>query len=290
MTWISRWKNISSKIANLQEVSRSYFDSINSFGVDHYGIGGSSIIPAAREIYAEILELKKISIVLPHEVIVLINKLEKTFSGHHKFTGIPGVGGAMVLLGIFNSEMNHYLKDHETVMKDKVKLSLVHLQRTLLVDSELRHKWTQAFNEGEAAIEKLGANHLLSHGLWAFKPLEESKRADLVLSAPIKLDEVQEVGATLVLTEWKKVNFENLAEKSKEALTQARKYGASPVAATELRKEKYLIMVSENRTEMPIPVNDGDIRYVYINLSLSAQYVELKNSKNLSPAMTWAET
>jgi hypothetical protein len=290
MTWISRWKNISTKILQLQEVSRAYFDSINSFGVDHYGIGGSSIIPAARDLFAEVVEMKRAFPTMPGEVMTMIAKLEKNFSSHHKFTGIPGVGGAMVHLGLFNSEVNFYLKDNETLIKDRVKLALLHLQRTLIVDPEIRKKWLNAYNEGDEAIEKLGATHLLSHGVWAFKPAADHEKRDLVLNTAIKADEVQAVGACLVLTEWKKVTSESLAEKSKQALTEARKYGDAYLAGSELKKEKYLILVSENHLQVPHNVQDDDIRYVYVNLSINAPYLELKSSKEVSPSVSWADT
>jgi hypothetical protein len=289
MTWISRWKSISTKIDQLQEVSRAYFNSINSFGVDHYGIGGSSIIPAARELYNEVLDLKRNYPMMPGEVQTLIVKLEKNFSGHHKFTGIPGVGGAMVHLGIFNSEMSYYLRDNEILTKDKVKLAFLHLQRTLLVDMELRKKWLAAYGEGEEALEKIGAIHLLSHGLWAFKAANENEKRDLVLSTPIKADEVQEVGAALVLTEWKKISAESLVSKAKEALAGARKYQGSHWAGSELKKEKYLVMVSEHHLEMPVSVIDDEIRYVYVNLSINPAYLDLKNKKDISPSMNWVD-
>jgi hypothetical protein len=289
MTWISRWKNISTKILQLQEVSRSYFDSINSFGVDHYGIGGSSIIPAARDLFNEVVEMKKTFPMMPAETLMVIAKLEKNFSSHHKFTGIPGVGGAMVHLGIFNSEMNFYLKDNETVSKDKVRLAFLHLQRTLIVDPVARNKWLDAFNEGEQALEKLGATHLLSHGLWAFKSCEDNQKKDLVLGSSIRADEVQAVGACLVLTEWKKIQPENIVEKSKQALSSAKKYSEPPVAGSELKNEKYLIMVSENHINMPASVKEDDIRYVFMNLSINPLYADLQTASDIHPAMTWID-
>lgn len=289
MTWISRWKNISAKITQLQEVSRAYFDSINSFGVDHYGIGGSVIIPAARDLFSEVVELKKTYPMMPSEVIARIAKLEKNFSSHHKFTGIPGVGGAMVHLGIFNSEMNFYLKDNETVIKDKVKLAFLHLQRTLMVDVESKMKWQNAFEEGEGALEKLGATHLLAHGLWAFKSTAENEKQDLVLNTPIRADEVQAVGASLVLTEWKKITLENLEEKCQSALALAKKYGEDHLIGSELKREKYLILVSEKHFDMPANVIENDVRYVYMNLSIGPKSIDLKSSKDNLSRMTWAD-
>ena len=288
MTWISRWKNISTQITQIQEVSRSYFDSINSFGVDHYGIGGSSLIPAARDIFAEVVDMKRSFPMIPSEVNTIIAKLEKNFSSHHKFTGIPGVGGAMVHLGIFNSEMNYYLKNNEIIVKDKVKLAFLHLQRTLIVDADVRKKWMMAFKEGEASLEKLGANHLLSHGLWAFNSCEATLKKDLILGTAIRADEVQAVGACLVLTEWKKINAENVSEKSKQALSDARRHSEEPIAGSELKYEKYLIMVSENLLGAPASIIEDGIRYVFVNLAINPLYVELK--KETMPAMTWADT
>lgn len=274
MTWIQRWKSISAKISQLQELSRAYFDSINSYGVDHYGIGGSQIIPAARDIFNEILEVRKNHPQLPAQVSLLIGKLEKSFGGH-KFTGIPGAGGALVILGIFNSEMGFYLKDHEIMTKDKVRLAFLHLQRTLMIDLEVQKKWQAAFQEGESALERLGATHLLAHGLWAFKPRGATERLDLIFGHDIKSEEVELTGSSLVLTEWKSVKAETLNEKSKEVLSQVRKYGLGGLPGAELKREKYLVMVSENPLEMPPALMDGDIRYLYFNLVINPAKLEL---------------
>jgi len=170
-----------------------------------------------------------------------------------------------------------------------VKLAFLHLQRTLIVDADARRKWMNAFNEGEESLEKLGANHLLAHGLWAFKSCEESLKKDLVLGTAIRADEVQAVGACLVLTEWKKVTSETLAEKSKMAYENARQHSEDPVAGSELKFEKYLIMVSENLLTMPASIAEDDVRYVYMNLSINPLYAELKNTKEALPTMTWAD-
>jgi hypothetical protein len=267
MTWVSRWKNISSRIFQLQEVSKSYFDSINSFGVDHYGIGGTSIIPAAKDLSLEIIELRKTFTRLPPKVVALITKLEKNFNGH-KFTGIPGVGGAMVILGVFNSEMNFYLKDHEILMKERMKLAFTHLQRSLIADPELQRKWLASFQESDAWIERLGGAHLLSHGVWGFKVREDGERVDLVTNHGIKVDDVEAVGATLVATEWTRAHSENLAEKVKHLHARSKHYLGREFIGSELRTERFLIVVSETPLIMPRNATDGEVEYVYLNLPL----------------------
>lgn len=265
MTWIQRWKSISTKISQLQELSRAYFDSINSYGVDHYGIGGSHIIPAARDIFMETLELRKVYPQLPAQVGTLIGKLEKSFGGH-KFTGIPGAGGALVILSIFNSEMNFYLKDQEVIAKNQVRLAFLHLQKTLMVDADVQRKWLAAYRDGDQALESLGGTYLLTHGLWAFKSRGATERLDLVSGLDIKAEEVDDIGASLVLTEWRSTSGDNLGDKAKEALAQARKYGLGGLPGAELKREKYLVLVSEGPLEIPPALIDGDIRYLYFNL------------------------
>lgn len=268
MTWVSRWKNISGRILQLQEVSKAYFDSINSFGVDHYGIGGSSIIPAAKDLSLEIIELKRSFTKLPPKVVGLISKLEKNFSGH-KFTGIPGVGGAMVILGVFNSEMNYYLKDQEILVKENVRRSFHHLQRSLMADPELQRKWMVGFQESDHYVQKLGGLHLLMHGIWGFKVEENSERGDLISAGPIKLEEVESSGSSLVMTEWARVNPENAAEKARQAYAKAASYVGRDLPGTELRTERYLVLVSERPLAMPRNATDGEVEYVYVNVALN---------------------
>jgi hypothetical protein len=48
-------------------------------------------------------------------------------------------------------------------------LAFEHLRRSIVVSQDAQKSWEIAFNEREATYEKLGAVHLLSDGLWAFK-------------------------------------------------------------------------------------------------------------------------
>jgi len=50
------------------------------------------------------------------------------------------------------------------------------------------------------------AGHFLVHGTWAFKARTEGERTDLVLGAPLHVDDnVRRASDALVLTEWKRV-------------------------------------------------------------------------------------
>ncbi len=59
---------------------------------------------------------------------------------------------------------------------------------------------------GETACEKLGALHLLSHGILAFKAYAPGERTDLILGDRLVIDDDLIAGTEgIVLTEWKRV-------------------------------------------------------------------------------------
>jgi hypothetical protein len=79
-----------------------------------------------------------------------------------------------------------------------------HLQRLIVVDDEARRKWQAAFAKGEVECEKLGAVHLLGHGIWAFKIDARGGRTDLVYQEPAGgLIKEQQYAEGFVLTGWK---------------------------------------------------------------------------------------
>jgi hypothetical protein len=78
-----------------------------------------------------------------------------------------------------------------------------------VVDKNVRAKWQAAWKKSgghETRCEQLGAVHLLSHGIWAFKT-SANGATDLVYSDPIDRYStiVRQTARVLVLTEWKRV-------------------------------------------------------------------------------------
>jgi hypothetical protein len=130
--------------------------------------------------------------------------------------------------------------------------AFAHLQKCIVADDEIQKRWAAAFARGETAFEKLGAAHLLLHGIYALKVDATGARTDLVLGQQIADEEVFQVAEGLVLTEWKKVTAGNDAARvAKSARKQAARYAAEPLAGLELTAYRYIVLVSEGRIGEP---------------------------------------
>jgi hypothetical protein len=183
------------------------------------------------------------------------------------------VSSILTRFEVFEGEMTYHLSDTQAVIQARSELAFVHLQRQIVVDSDIQKKWQKAFSEREERSEALGAVHLLSHGIWAFKAQAEGGRTDLVLQEPIDLEKAQRVAQGLVLTEWKKAGSPEEAQKKfAEARDQARRYvgGIGVFASNELRGYRYAVVVTEK--DVPVPNNYEDpkdkIIYRHINIAV----------------------
>ena len=129
-----------------------------------------------------------------------------------------GVSVSMVLMGL-RAEVSANLFEREAAGRKHTERAFEHLQRSIVADESYRERWNTAYNAGETACERLGAVHLLLHGIWAFKAHAEGERTDLVLQDKLAVPRAEKVADTLVLTEWK------LAKK-------AMRYGPKPGTAS----------------------------------------------------------
>ena len=150
------------------------------------------------------------------------------------------VWAALVMLGAFESEMSFILSDVQEVIRARSELAFAHLQRSIVVDQAFRKKWKTAFKKGEVECEKLGAIHLLQHGIFAFKVDAAGARTDLVFQEPAgDLTAEQRYVDGFVLTEWKKAAQEAKAEQRfEEARAQARRYAQGALAGSELNMRR----------------------------------------------------
>jgi hypothetical protein len=119
--------------------------------------------------------------------------------------------------------------------------------------------------------EKLGAVHLLSHGIWAFKVDAAGGRTDLVYQEPLAdLTDIRRSGDGLVLTEWKKHSArDNSGELFDRARQQALRYAAGVLAGTELTRCRYAIVVSKNELSVPDDLEIGGKVFRHINIVTS---------------------
>jgi len=82
-------------------------------------------------------------------------------------SGFAAVQASVVLLASLRAELDHLLADHDEIIRSHVTRGFRHLQRSLIVDDDLRAKWLAAFEKGETSCERMGGVHLLLHGIWA---------------------------------------------------------------------------------------------------------------------------
>lgn len=184
------------------------------------------------------------------------------------------VWAALVQLAAFETEMSFLLSDIQESIRARSERAFAHLQRSIVVDLDVRTKWQKAFADGEVACEKLGAVHLLQHGIWAFKiDAVVGARTDLVYQEPAPdLTAVERYADGLVLTEWKKASVDGESDKRfEEARSQASRYAEGPLATTELRAYRYAIVVSRRRVEVPADVREGSVVYRHINIAVEPQ-------------------
>jgi len=148
------------------------------------------------------------------------------------------------------------------------------LQRILAVDFDVRKKWLDAFRgKGETSCEQLGAVHLLSQGIYAFKINTDGARTDLVFDEPIDVARAEQTSEGLVLTEWKVARAEKeIGPAFEEARRQVGLYKEGALAGVELAGHRYLVVVTEKnapRGTIPPRTTSGDVVYEPINTAIS---------------------
>ncbi|HKV42078.1 MAG TPA: hypothetical protein VJX67_22930, partial [Blastocatellia bacterium] len=186
MTDSEQWKVLSAWIRGLNQAALFYGQFIAG-RKDAYG-GGDTLrleaeavleaLQAFRATYKETLQTA-----VAEAVDDFIRKNERLI---RDATGSPEeiqnrTWVAFTALAALEARVSFLLSDTQEVIRFHSERAFVHLQRSIVVDSEVREKWKQAFKEGEPACEKLGSVHLLLHGIWAFKVHSTGARTDLVL-------------------------------------------------------------------------------------------------------------
>lgn len=165
--------------------------------------------------------------------------------------------------------MTRLLTDFTAHARRLSERAFVHLQRSIVVDESVRQRWQQAFRAGEVACEKLGALHLLQHGIWAFKVYAPGERTDLIFQEPLREAEPEKAAEALVLTEWKIVYASSeLDAKISEARMQADRYGTGCLGGLELAGYRYLVMVTEKHMKMPADSQEGNVVLRHLNIAV----------------------
>lgn len=181
------------------------------------------------------------------------------------------IASALVTLAALEAEVSYLLSDRQSGIRLRAERAFVHLQRSIVVDEAVQQKWARAFESGEPECEKLGAVHLLGHGIWAFKVNAAGGRTDLVFQEPLEdLAKAVRSSDGLVLTEWKRQRpGKSAADCFEEARSQSKSYASGVLAGTELARVRYAVVVSEEDVELPADLLDGGITYRHINIPVN---------------------
>lgn len=188
-------------------------------------------------------------------------------------SGWQSLKSAAAVLSFKLAALEYHLSDREERWRKLVERAFLHLDRLLVADPEVAHKWLTAFATGEPACEKLGGAHLLHHGLWSFKSHAPGERTDLVLGtrlAQSDLDDAARAAETMILTEWKCVRSPaELSGPYDDAVRQLRLYGTGSLAGFELQSMRYAVTVGPDRVpRQPDQRVDGaTVRRVHIAIA-----------------------
>ncbi len=277
MTYIDQWRALSSRIRGLMEAGHLHVQYLTVRSQDSYGTGKQLREQAERILTALCsfrdsfqLMLPPLAITIIDEFIARTNPLITDTSGIFESRQDRG-WAALVLLAAFETEMSFLLSDVQESIRSRSERAFSHLQRSIIVDEDLREKWNKAFESGEVACEKLGAVHLLLHGIWAFKVDAIGARTDLVFQE-VAGDFIadQRYAEGFVLTEWKKAAKDSQSDQRfEEACLQARRYAQGPLGAIELTGYRYLVVVSRQQVDIPDDLREGGIVYRHVNVAVN---------------------
>lgn len=277
MNWHNEWQALCARIQGLLDAGSFFYSALQQHSSDDMGVRKRILLQNAEKIFASLTSfLDEYRSSLPSEASESLSRfLTQQYIKDFNFKPDPGmvrgsVQFALTSLSAFRSEFSYLVADTQAVARRVTELAFVHLQRSLVADDEIRKKWLLAYNHGEPKCERLGALHLLWHGIWAFKAAAEKGRTDLILNEPLVDTSIIERSASaLVLTEWKLVRENNeLEAKCKEAFNQTKNYSSGVLGGIELRNYRYLVLVSKKSMKMPEDLTDNMVIYRHINVAV----------------------
>lgn len=274
--YLDQWKALSSCIRGLMQAGKLHASYLSINSSDSYGSGkrlrehGERVLSAIESFRAQFQQaLSPVAIASIDNLIDNASKLIRDPSGSSN-SRQERVWAALVQFVAFEAEMSFILSDFQDSIRARSELAFSHLQRLIVADSIFREKWKDAFKKGEVECEKLGAVHLLHHGIWAFKVNAKGARTDLVFQEPAGdlIDEQRYVDG-FVLTEWKKASSVEKAEELFEAARlQAARYAEGVLFGSELTSYRYIVVVSANQVKIPNDLRKDSIVYRHINIAV----------------------
>jgi hypothetical protein len=276
--WITEWQAISARIAGLVGAGTFFLQTKEN---DDFNVSDDLIQNATRVAKNIVVFRAEYADLLPAHALKCLNNFVAAYDRQFyilptdkvspKPNGFSGVTVAITTLESFRIEFNHLLADIDELTRSLTVRAFLHLQRSIVADSSIRDRWVAAYKAGETACEKLGACHLLIHGIWAFKAVGIGEQTDLVMNEPLIVnDDIRRASHGLVLTEWKVVRTaEQLKSHCAAAYKQAVRYNLGILAGFPVASTRYLVMVSEDSMKMPDTTIEGSMTYEYRNVAVN---------------------
>jgi hypothetical protein len=270
MTWLEQWRDLAARIDGLIRAGEFLVSAFKVNGADAHGVVRKSFQPELVAIIAEIEHLgQTYACELPEQASAALKKYV-TQGWDKNFNDGKIDIQAFAPLASFRSQFEYLIRDAEVEGRSLTELAFVHLQRQIVVDKGIQKKWQDAFKKHETACERLGAVHLLGHGIWAFKVGAPGGATDLVFNDPVDKYEsiMRRTARVLVLTEWKLINRSTeISAKAQEARTQAELYSGGVLGDAELKRTRYIVLVCDKADlTLPDDVSVGAVTYRHILL------------------------
>jgi hypothetical protein len=272
MIWLDRWRPLAARIDGLIRAGEFLALSFNVHSNDTLETFRKSLAPELKAITDEIDQFGRTdgSELPPKAIEALKRYLAQDW--HSKVARATTGGGTIAIqvlapLAAFRSEFEYLIRDAEVEGRSLTELAFEHLRRLLVVDEVVRKKWEKALGQHETACERLGAVHLLSHGIWAFKVVAPGAATDLVYGEPVEqcVAAARRIARAFVLTEWKVIkNPQEIDTKAEAARKQAAIYSGGVLGDVELKRTRYIVLVSRNELASPGDVADKEITYRHV--------------------------
>jgi len=276
MTWLEQWRALAARIDGLIRAGEFLTSAFKVNSADVFSVVRKSFFPELTAIAIEIEQLGKVyEKDLPQKALEALKKyIAQDWQGAAENKGVVALQ-VFAPLAAFRSEFEYLIRDSEVEGRSLVELAFEHLRRQLVVDKEVQKRWQRAFEENETACERLGAVHLLSHGIWAFKVVAPGGATDLVFGDPLepRSQLVRRTARALVLTEWKLVkNPGEVVTKAQAGRNQAAIYSGGILGDTELKRTRYVVLVCEADLVPLDDVTSGVVTYRHVVLPISPSF------------------
>lgn len=268
MNWVEQWRALSARIEGLITAGEFVLSAFKVNSSDTFSVVRKSLVPEFQAILAELQRFKdNHATELPSQAATAL----ATFLGQgwKPFANDQGGINIQILapLAAFRSQFDYLIRDSEIEMANLTELAFEHLRRMIVVNPDVQRKWAEAFKTHETSCEKLGAVHLLGHGIWAFKVSAAGGATDLVYSDPLqeRSGTIKRTARALVLTEWKRVMKPgHLEVTAKAGRSQTDLYSGGVLGDTELKGTRYIVLVTESNLPAPGDVTLENIVYRHV--------------------------